>query len=74
LEPPGAESLLLDWLPGNLAVGGSHWSLASELEARECFRQIDKVSGFHSLRVSGGDEISLFVPSSGLGIVLFLLE
>jgi hypothetical protein len=48
--------------------------MASEMAAREYSRQIDKVPGFHSLRVSGGDEISLLVPSLGLGIASFLLE
>jgi hypothetical protein len=33
-------------------TGQYHWCLVSELAAKECSRQIVKVSGFHSLRVS----------------------
>jgi hypothetical protein len=49
LEPLGAESLLLDRLSGDLALGSNHWCRASELAAREYSRQTDKVSAFHSL-------------------------
>jgi hypothetical protein len=73
LEPQCAESLLLDWLPRDLALGSNRWCLASELASRECSRQIDKVLRFRSLRVSRGDEISLLMPSSKLGIVSLLL-
>jgi hypothetical protein len=73
LEPVDAKSLLLDWLPGDLVLCSNHWCLSSELAARECSKETDKVSGFHSLRVSGGDEISLLMPSLVLGIVSLLL-
>jgi hypothetical protein len=38
-------------------MGGNHWCLTPGLAVRECSRQIDKVSGFHSLCLSGGGEI-----------------
>jgi hypothetical protein len=50
----------------DLALGSNQWCLTSVLTASECSRQIDKVSRFHTLRVSGSNEICLFMYLSGL--------